>query len=49
MPAACRRAQAGDQAAWAKVIAQGQANHVAHAISGLRAMPPRGGNRRPDR
>ena len=34
----------GDKAAWAKVIAQGQKTTVGHAISGLRAMPPRGGN-----
>jgi len=34
----------GDKAAWAKVIAQGQAQTVQHAITGIRAMPPRGGN-----
>lgn len=34
----------GDKAAWAKVVAQGQATSVAHALSGIRAMPPRGGN-----
>lgn len=38
----------GDKAAWVKVIAQGQATSVAHAISGLQAagrvMPARGGN-----
>ena len=34
----------GDKAAWVKVIAQGQATSVAHALSGIRAMPPRGGN-----
>ena len=34
----------GDTTAWAKVIAQGQATTVAHAITGIRAMPPRGGN-----
>lgn len=34
----------GDKAAWAKVIAQGQATSVAHALSGIRAMPARGGN-----
>jgi cytochrome c5 len=34
----------GDKVAWAKVIAQGQATSVAHALSGIRAMPPRGGN-----
>jgi len=34
----------GDKAAWVKVIAQGQALTVAHAIKGIRAMPPKGGN-----
>lgn len=34
----------GDKVAWAKVIAQAQATSVAHALSGIRAMPPRGGN-----
>ena len=34
----------GDKASWAKVIAQGQAMTVDHAIKGIRAMPPRGGN-----
>ena len=34
----------GDKAAWAKVIAQGEKLTVQHAIAGLRAMPPRGGN-----
>ena len=34
----------GDKAAWAKVIAQGQVTAVDHAIKGIRAMPPRGGN-----
>lgn len=34
----------GDKAAWAKVIAQGEKLTVAHAIAGIRAMPPRGGN-----
>jgi cytochrome c5 len=34
----------GDKAPWAKVIAQGQALTVAHAINGIRAMPPKGGN-----
>lgn len=34
----------GEKAAWAKVIAQGQATTVQHAIAGIRAMPPRGGN-----
>jgi cytochrome c5 len=34
----------GDKAAWAKVIAQGQALTAAHAIEGIRGMPPKGGN-----
>ena len=34
----------GDKAAWAKVIAQGPALTFQHAIAGIRAMPPRGGN-----
>ncbi len=34
----------GDKAAWAKVIAQGQKTTVEHAIKGIRAMPPKGGN-----
>ena len=34
----------GDKAAWAKVIAQGQATAVSHAISGIRGMPAKGGN-----
>ena len=34
----------GDKAAWAKVIAQGQATTVGHALSGIRSMPPKGGN-----
>lgn len=34
----------GDKAAWGKVIAQGEKTTVQHAIAGLRAMPPRGGN-----
>jgi cytochrome c5 len=33
-----------DQGAWAKVIAQGQAVATDHAIKGIRAMPPKGGN-----
>ncbi len=33
-----------DKAAWAKVIAQGQTVAVDHAIKGIRAMPPKGGN-----
>ena len=34
----------GDKASWAKVVAQGQAATVDHAIKGFRAMPPKGGN-----
>ena len=34
----------GDNAAWAKIIAQGLAPTVDHAIKGIRAMPPKGGN-----
>ena len=34
----------GDKAAWAKVIAQGLAPTVDHAVKGIRAMPPKGGN-----
>lgn len=34
----------GDKTAWGKVIAQGQATAVDHAIKGIRAMPPKGGN-----
>jgi cytochrome c5 len=34
----------GDKAAWGKVVAQGQTTAVAHAISGVRAMPAKGGN-----
>ena len=34
----------GDKAAWAKVIAQGPALTFQHAIAGIRAMPPKGGN-----
>ncbi len=34
----------GDEAAWAKVIAQGQAVAVDHALKGIRAMPAKGGN-----
>jgi len=33
-----------DKAAWAKVIAQGLAPTVDHAIKGIRAMPAKGGN-----
>ena len=34
----------GDKTVWAKVIAQGLASTVDHAIKGIRAMPPKGGN-----
>ena len=34
----------GDKAVWAKLIAQGEKTVVAHAIQGLRGMPPKGGN-----
>jgi cytochrome c5 len=34
----------GDKTMWAKVIAQGQATTVQHALTGIRGMPPRGGN-----
>jgi cytochrome c5 len=34
----------GDKTAWGKVIAQGQKTAVEHAITGIRAMPPKGGN-----
>jgi len=34
----------GDKAAWTKVIAQGLAPTVDHAIKGIRAMPAKGGN-----
>ena len=34
----------GDSTAWSKVIAQGQATAVQHAIAGIRGMPPKGGN-----
>jgi cytochrome c5 len=34
----------GDKAAWAKVIAQGDKLTYEHAIKGIRAMPPKGGN-----
>ena len=34
----------GDKAAWAKVIAQGQAVAVGHAVNGYNAMPAKGGN-----
>jgi cytochrome c5 len=34
----------GDKGAWAKVIAQGEKLTVEHAVNGIRAMPPKGGN-----
>ena len=34
----------GDKKAWGKVIAQGLATTVDHAVKGIRAMPPKGGN-----
>jgi cytochrome c5 len=34
----------GDEAAWKARIAEGYDTLVAHAINGLRAMPPKGGN-----
>ena len=34
----------GDKAAWAPRVATGEDTLVKHAISGIRAMPPRGGN-----
>jgi cytochrome c5 len=34
----------GDRKAWAKVITEGQKAAVDHAINGIRAMPPKGGN-----
>lgn len=34
----------GDKAAWAPRIAAGEETLVKHSISGIRAMPPRGGN-----
>lgn len=34
----------GDKAAWAKLIAEGQATLTADAMKGVRQMPPRGGN-----
>lgn len=38
----------GDKAAWAPRIAQGLATLEQHAISGIRAMPPRGGSNASD-
>ena len=34
----------GDKTSWAKVVAQGQATTVDHAIKGIRSMPPKGGS-----
>jgi cytochrome c5 len=34
----------GDQAAWKPRVAQGEKTLIAHAITGIRAMPPKGGN-----
>ncbi len=34
----------GDKASWTKVVAQGQATTVDHAIKGIRSMPPKGGS-----
>jgi len=36
--------KAGDKAAWVKIIAQGLTPTVDHAVKGIRAMPPKGGN-----
>jgi cytochrome c5 len=36
--------KAGDKAPWVKVIAQGQAIAINHAITGIRGMPAKGGN-----
>jgi cytochrome c5 len=38
----------GDHAAWGPRVAQGKEALYAHAISGLRSMPPRGGSTWPD-
>jgi len=43
-PGAAGAPKFGDKAAWGKVIAQGQATTVQHAIAGIRGMPPKGGN-----
>ncbi len=40
--------KAGDKAAWAPRIAQGKDTLYAHAISGIRGMPARGGSTWPD-
>ena len=34
----------GDQAAWKPRLAQGEKTLIAHAINGIRSMPPKGGN-----
>jgi cytochrome c5 len=34
----------GDKAAWSKIIAQGLTPTLDHAVKGIRAMPPKGGN-----
>jgi cytochrome c5 len=34
----------GDKGAWTKIVAQGLATTVDHAVKGIRAMPPKGGN-----
>lgn len=34
----------GDNATWAKIVAQGDKLSFAHAIDGFKAMPPKGGN-----
>ncbi len=34
----------GDKTAWSRIIAQGLATTVDHAVKGIRAMPPKGGN-----
>jgi cytochrome c5 len=36
--------KSGDKKAWSKIIAQGLATTVDHAVKGIRAMPPKGGN-----
>lgn len=36
--------KAGDKAAWASRISQGYATLYDHALNGIRAMPPKGGN-----
>ncbi len=34
----------GDKAAWGKIVAQGLTPTLDHAVKGIRAMPPKGGN-----